>query len=120
MLVTSCASSGADPAGAGSGNARHTLTREQILDTQEPTLLEAVRRLRPNWLRARGPARSAMGLVTVAVYVNDVRRGGVASLRDIRPESVGSVEFIPATEANTRYGLQVAGGVISVRLVAGG
>lgn len=108
-----CASSGTSRGTSGSSNA---LTAEQLMETGEDNLLDAIRRLRPQWLRVRGPSRSpALGPVEVAVFVDDVRSGGASALSRIQIESVASVEFISATDATTRYGLNVAGGVISVR-----
>lgn len=112
LAAVGCASSG------GQGSSRTSqgaLTSEQLMETGEDDLLGAIQRLRPQWLRARAPARSALGPVEVAVFVDDVRFGNVSSLSRIRTENVASAEFIGATDATTRYGLNVAGGVISVR-----
>ncbi len=79
-----------------------------------------MRRQRPQWLRARGAARSAIGLVSVAVYVDDVRFGGTEALEDVPVDVVSRVEFIDATDAATRYGLDVAGGVIAVYTIRRG
>jgi len=112
VLYSGCASGGTN---TDTGGSRDVLTREQLLATQEDNALDAVRRLRSQWLRARGPARSA-GLppVQVAVFINDVRRGGVDVLADIRIEEVAEIRFISATDATTRWGPNVAGGVIAV------
>lgn len=96
-----------------SGGSRNILTREQLMATQEGDLFSAVQQLRPQWLRARGAARIS-GFVEVIVYVDDIRRGGVGNLRSIRLEGVERVQFLSATEATTRWGTDVSGGVISV------
>jgi hypothetical protein len=48
------------------------------------------------------------------VYMNNVRVGGIGFLYDIAVESVESVSFISASDATTRWGTGVAGGVILV------
>ena len=114
VLFSGCASTGTSTE---TGGSRDVLTREQLLATQEDNALDAVRRLRAQWLRARGPARSG-GLppVQVAVFVNDVRRGGVDVLADLRIEGISEIRFISATDATTRWGPNVAGGVIAVTI----
>ena len=116
MLVVAC-SSGTRPE---SGMApRGVLTYEMLQDTQEPDLLRAIQQLRPQWLRARGAARISGGSLTVSVFVDDVRRGGVDYLRSLRIEGVQEVQFFTGAEATTRWGTGVAGGVILVRLRRG-
>lgn len=110
MLSAGCA---AGTQSGESGGPRNVLTREQLLATQEGDLFSAIQQLRPQWLRARGAARIS-GVVEVIVYVDDIRRGGVENLRSIRLEGVERVQLLSATEATTRWGTDVAGGVISV------
>jgi hypothetical protein len=95
---------------------RGVLTSEMLRETQESDLFAAIQRLRPQWLRARGAARVSGGNLTVAVFVNDVRRGEVDVLRTFRLEGVERVQFFTGSEATTRWGTGVAGGVILVTL----
>ncbi len=117
MLLVACVSSGTRS--DSSPAPRGVLTAEILSDTQESDLYGAVQRLRPQWLRARGAARLSGGNLTVAVYVNDVRRGEVGFLRTIQLEAVQRVQFLTGTEATTRWGTGVAGGVILVTLTRG-
>jgi len=112
VMATGVGCSTATQSGSASGD-RNVLTREQLLATQEADLYGAIAQLRPQWLRARGAARIS-GRVQVAVFVDDVRRGEIDQLRTIRLEGVDRVEFFSATEATTRWGTDVAGGVIAV------
>ncbi len=116
-LVIACASSGTRS--DSSPPPRGVLTAEILSETQESDLYQAVQRLRPQWLRARGAARISGGNLTVSVYVNDVRRGQVGFLRTIQLEAVQRVQFLTGTEATTRWGTGVAGGVILVTLTRG-
>ena len=75
--------------------------------------------MRPQWLRARGAPRISGGNLTVAVYVNDLRRGQVEFLRTIQLQAVERVQFLTGAEATTRWGTGVAGGVILVTLTRG-
>lgn len=112
VMAIAIGCSAATQSGSSSGD-RNLLTRDQLLATQEADLYGAIEQLRPQWLRARGAARIS-GRVEVAVFVDDVRRGDVDQLRTIRLEGVERVEFFTATEATTRWGTDVAGGVIAV------
>jgi hypothetical protein len=51
------------------------------------------------------------------VYVDNAYYGPLSSLRSIRPEWIGEMEYLNATDATTRYGTGHLGGVISVLLI---
>ncbi len=109
VVGTACASSGS---GERRGS-RNVLTHEVLVETEEPNLLLAVQRLRPEWLRAR--AQSIEG-AQVTVFVDGAQRGGVDQLRDIQILNVRDVTFLSASEAGFRYGtVGGTGGVIEVR-----
>ncbi len=116
VLATSCAT--ASQSGERSGRSQNQLSHADLEDTSELTLYNAIQRLRPRWLRSRG-ASSAMGPAPVVVYMNNVRLGGISDLHDIAVESVEEVSFINASDATTRWGTGVAGGVILVVSRAG-
>lgn len=74
-----------------------------------------VQEFRPNWLRSRGVVSirdQTAGLVKV--YINGVQAGDVSRLREIRAEEVRWLRHLGAAEAQQRYGLGHAGGVIEV------
>ncbi len=71
------------PAGP-STTSRDVVTREQLLETQQTTVFEALRQLRPRWLRTRGRVRQE-GNVTVNVYMGGQRMGPVEFLTTIDP-----------------------------------
>ncbi|MFC1640397.1 hypothetical protein ACFL3B_06510, partial [Gemmatimonadota bacterium] len=110
-LVTSCAT--ASQAGDRRSGSQMRLSHAELEETSELTLFNAIQRLRPLWLRARG-SNSARGQAPVIVYMDDVRVGGVSILHDIAVESVEIVSFVSASDATTRWGMGVAGGVIEV------
>jgi hypothetical protein len=51
------------------------------------------------------------------VYLNNVRHGGVASLRDILVTDIQEIRFINAADATTRWGTGHGSGVIMVRTI---
>ena len=113
IALSGCASSGQGSTASSQSSTRNLLTREDLLATEEPDLRRAIERLRPQWLRARGAARIG-SVLQVAVFIDDVRAGGVDFLNSLRLEGIEEVRFYTAAEATTRWGGDVAGGVIAV------
>lgn len=106
-----CASSGG---GSGGGSA-NSLTREQLIETRQPSLYQAIQALRPRWLRARGAA-SLSGPTEVTVFLNETPYGTVQNLSSIPIEAVQDVRYLSASEAGARYGTNAGnGGLILVR-----
>jgi hypothetical protein len=107
LLAAACAS------GGGSGERvsrpdRNLLTSEELTLTGElETAFDAIRRLRPTWLRGRG-ATSAR------VFINGVDMGGTSVLRDYRVDQIRECRFIPPADATLRFGTGFGGGVIEV------
>jgi hypothetical protein len=97
----------------GTGDDRSLITREQILSRHVTTAYDAVRSLRGNWLVERGKS-SLNRPVDIQVYVDGVRVGGVAMLKDIATESVQSMRFFSGIEATTRWGTDHGRGAIFV------
>ncbi len=77
------------------------------------TAFDAVQRLRPRWLRPRGPA-SFSGNAPVIVFMDNVRAGGVDILTSIPLERVNTIRFFDAADATNRWGTGLAGGAIEV------
>jgi Arc/MetJ family transcription regulator len=107
-----CAASGA--AGSGSGN-RDLITAEQLRELDDLSAYRAVQRLRPQWLRARGRSsienQDAEG---VRVYVDDVRQGGVESMRNLQVIDIEEIRFLDSREATTRFGIDHGNGAIVI------
>lgn len=99
------------------------LSDSKIIDATEientgqfKSAFELVEKLRPNWLRSRGPA--TLGSRTggqVMVYMDGVFFGGVLALRQIAVEHVAQIERLTGPEATTRYGTDHAAGALLVR-----
>ena len=105
-----CASGGS---GSGSSSGGSVLTHDQLIDSNEPNLFNAIQRLRPAWLRPRG---SQVSGAQVALFVDGAPRGTVAQLSSIPIDNVVEVRFYTASEAGFTFGT-VGGnaGVVEVR-----
>lgn len=93
---------------------RNVLTTEDLVATQATNVYDAVQRLRPQWLRARGAARVGR-VAVVRVIVDSDPVGGVAYLRQMEPVAVEEVRFYTASEASMRWGGDTEGGVLHVK-----
>lgn len=113
VLLAACAS------GPSSGEAqrdRELITADEIREVPVTSAWELVARLRPTWIRSRGPAsmRSSAPDYPV-VYVDDVHSGGPEALQRISSVAISEIRFISARDAATRFGLNHGAGAIMVR-----
>jgi hypothetical protein len=107
LLAAACATGGASGE-SGPRRDRNLITGEELTQTGErETAFDAIRRLRPAWLRGRGTSRAR-------VFVDGVDMGGVNVLRDYRVEQIRECRFVPPADATLRFGIGFAGGVIQV------
>ena len=115
LLVISCAGAQSPSPTIDRSTARDWVSGEEIAASFATNMAEAIRLLRPTWLRARGP-QSIGGSVSPypVVYVDGIRLGEPPSLRDIPCMAVEEVRFISAADATTRWGTGHATGVILV------
>jgi len=97
---------GADP---------NLITRSELSRTVASNAFEAIQRLRPQWLRPRGPSSVSQpeGDWPV-VYMDNVRAGDVNVLATIALDDIGQIRFISGRDATTRWGTGVTGGVIEI------
>lgn len=120
LALAACAS--APPPGEVEGpRDREVITEGEIRELPVTTAWELVSRLRPHWLRSRGPASiRSSGPEYPVVYVDEVRSGGPEALQRISSMTVSEIRFISARDAATRLGLNHGGGAIMVRTRRGG
>jgi hypothetical protein len=112
LVVGACGSSG----GRAPAGSRDVLTAEEIRESTGHTAYDVIQQLRPQFLRLR-PARSVQaGQVEPVVYVDNIRVGGVASLRNIRSSDIEEIRHVGASDATTRFGTGHLGGAILIRL----
>lgn len=114
-VLGGCAS--ATGGSSGTSSNRNVLTRSELMETNAPSVYDAVRRLRPRWLRPRGfttTGTDASLLADIPVYRDGVRAGGLEMLETMEITSVVEVHYISATDATTRWGTGHRSGAIEV------
>ena len=91
------------------------ILRTELQDLNHLDAHQAVERLRPRWLTARGT-----GMTAPAVYVDGSRRvGGIDDLRAIPVSQIEQIEYLSGPDATTRFGTGYDGGAIMVSLRRG-
>jgi hypothetical protein len=108
LTLVACASGGGSssrPPGA----TPDRIVRAELAEVEELDAYDAVRQLRPAWLRVR------TGTEPPGVYLNNTRFGSdPTALRNLRPSGIERMEYFNATDATTRFGLGNTGGAIVV------
>ncbi len=114
LFLTALASCAGKPSPAGSGfRDRDVLTNEQLNSVAYASAYEAIQALHSNWMRPRGvnsPTSDGM----VWVILNDVRLGGIDTLRRISTQEIVYVRFYDAASAGARWGRDMQNGAIFV------
>jgi hypothetical protein len=101
-------------------NDRRVLRAAEWKNTGVTTAYDAVRLLRPEWLRGRGVhiiGESAEE--TIVVVLDQVRLGGIGTLREVSIQMVRSVEFVDPGPATVRWGAGHSHGVILITAEGG-
>jgi hypothetical protein len=111
--TVACASSGGTP-GAARANL-DVITTEELQADANMDLLTLIQRIRPRWLQTRG-SMSFGGGAGVRAVVDGVPRGGAGDLRGIRALDVAEVRYMNASDATTRFGLDMTGGAVLVTM----
>ena len=107
----------ADSASARPRFSRDMLTEQEILQANVTTnALDAVQRLRPQWLRIRGSATVPEndGTTAIQAWLNGRHLGDVQTLRDIPVGQIIDMRWVEPIQARQRYGPGNARGVIAV------
>ena len=109
--ATACASQG-----AGSSTTRHNLvTTEQLSRAGDVNLYDALRTVRPSFLRTRQPANASMPEVPIRVYMGGLQMmEGLEHLRQVMAKNVQEVEFLEPHQANARFGGSNTGGALVI------
>jgi hypothetical protein len=111
VLLMGCATTTPGPRPADST----VLTRAEIDETGVQTAFDAIRQLRPRYLRGRAIVSVAYPWTSYPlVYVNGLFRGDLSSLRSILVHDIEEIRYINPGDATTRWGTGHSGGVIHV------
>jgi len=93
------------------------LTGDELRETRTANVWDALRQLRPRWLRPRATSSLVEPLAEEPiVYVQGIRHGPLRSLQQINLDNVRRVEFIDGRDATTRFGTGHGGGVLMIDL----
>lgn len=121
IAAPGCASSPASGASTNQQGARPMRSRDRITAEELATIdvqnaLQAVQRLRPNFLQTHGGATTSItrGRQDVVVYVDQTRMGGPSSLADIPINDVKEIQYLNGPDATQRYGTGHGSGAIIV------
>ncbi|HEY7235849.1 MAG TPA: TonB-dependent receptor plug domain-containing protein [Gemmatimonadaceae bacterium] len=123
-FVPGCASSPAGAPGATqqsssptrSHGSRDVITFEELSKLDVQNALQAVQRLRPNFLQTHGGMSSSMtlGPQDVVVYVDNTRMGGPSALSQIPITEVKEIQYLNGPDATQRFGTGHGSGAIIV------
>ena len=79
------------------------------------TAMALIRRLRPDWLRARGQnSFTDPSARYPIVYIDEIRHGYLATLNQIPSSEILRMEFYSQSDATTRWGTGHPAGVINI------
>lgn len=114
---------GVTPTGAAAAptsSNRSVLTGEEIANTHETSLYNAIQRVRPDWLRTRGSTSISAGSRgntdpdAVNVYQDLQKLGTVDVLKSMSLTQATSLRYYSASEAQLRFGTGNPNGVIQI------
>jgi hypothetical protein len=113
LLLAAC---GSNPSQSGSSRTSNIITAEDIAGISAATATDIIRRLRPNWLRTRGPVSISSGGPEVPIiYIDEVRSSDPGALDRIPRQIITEIRFLAGRDASTLYGMDHGGGAIMVR-----
>jgi hypothetical protein len=101
----------------GLSSAHGLLTAEEISRTSALTAYEAVRALRPSFMKIRGPRLSGEVTRTTAypaVYLNGMYYGDTESLKSLYVIDIRDIGYIDSNEAMLKFGKDHLAGAIMV------
>ena len=85
---------------------------QELVDLQVLTARQAIRRLRPTWLRPR--SSTSRGRHTPVVFRDGMEVGDLTTLDEMDMREIMEFRYLSATDATNRYGTGYPGGVILV------
>ena len=107
--VVACAAQSAES----SRSNTNLITQAEIAAAGSSDAYQLVQRLRPIWLRTRGPT-SVSQEGDVAVYVDGTHLGTREALRNLWTDDIESIQFLDAGRATLRFGAGHENGAILV------
>jgi len=114
ILATACRSSAAASGSRVPAPRTDLITAEELRGGQFRNAYEAVSSLRARWLQSRGTDTFLGKPGEVQVHLDDVRLGGINSLREIPVIDIAYMQFFDPASASARWGLDHGHGAIYV------
>lgn len=96
--------------------ANEMITPAELRETREPTVLEALRRLRVDLFRARAPSPSEPQGSLPAVYIDGMYQGDLSVLQSLIPDVVREIRVVSSIDAAYRFGRPHPAGAVLVLL----
>lgn len=118
LVLTACASGGGETANKQRAPVRESnqISAKELEATQHQNAFDLIQSTRPRWLQGRGPhSITDRNAGTVVIYLDGTRIGGASTLRRIMASDMEAAEFLTASEAMSRYGMNHSGGVIMIK-----
>lgn len=106
--VGGCAASGSTGSSSGS---RDVISAEQLAELPSMSALDAVRRLRPRWLRVRGQDNVGTDQGPL-VIVDDVPMGSTEMLDAYQIRDLAEIRYLDPNRAMLRYGDRAGAGAV--------
>lgn len=114
FVVSGCATSAASSGQSGSQD-RYLLTRADLERMDNLTAYEAIRRLKPTWLRYRGQSvLTGPDRESFRVYLDNNLFGRADALSQLRVRDIAEIRFLSAREATLRFGTDHTMGAILI------
>lgn len=98
----------------------YSLSGDELARTGQGNVYDAIRVLRPNWLRRPHASPATSGDAEIVVYVDGQRSGGLAVLRGMNAGAPRVVRYYSPSEAQGRFGGGSLDGVIEVLTISDG
>jgi hypothetical protein len=95
---------------------RQILSGAEIATVRGTTAYDAVKRLRPEYLRTTSLRRLGPQPQAPVVYIANALAGGTEALSGIPIGTIAQIRYVTPDEAFGRYGAGYGGGMIIVRL----
>ena len=116
-VAIGCASTGANPSVSRQSATVLTAEEMQHAHADATSAYDAIARLRPNWLAAKGVTSGYYNADTqyATVFLDGQAYGGITTLRNIQAYNVGIIRYYDVTQAGGRFGIKGgSSGVIEV------
>lgn len=97
---------------------RNTITIEEIEKARSPGWFayDVIANLRPHFLRSQSAQTlSDRYPVYAVVYVDEIVRGDLESLKSLTIDGIKSIQFVPPYDTTARFGQTMQGGAIVIR-----